>query len=90
MINYDWILELRQSENNEASFEDKLVTLSNPYTFDMSAVKDSKLFVEEIKKIFTYLDLDQLDDQTVFAKHLEALRKAFLETCKIGMDKLDD
>ena len=90
LINYDWILELRQSENNEASFEDKLVTLSDPYTFDMLAVKESNLFVREIKKVFDYLDLDQPDDQTVFAKHLEALRTAFLKTCKIGMDKLDD
>ncbi len=90
LINYNWILELRESENNETSFEDKLMPLSDPYTFDMSVVKESHLFLDEINKVFDYLDLHQLDNQNIFAKHLEELRTAFLKTCKIGMDKLED
>ena len=87
LVNYDWILQLRKSKNNEASFEKKLVPLSKAYTFDMSAIKECNLFFEEIIKVFDYLDLEHPDDQTDFATNLEALRKAFLKTCKIGFTK---
>jgi hypothetical protein len=88
LINFDWILKLRQSENNESTFEDRLVPLSQAYIFDMETIKESNLFLKEINKVFNYLGLDQPHDET-FAKHLEELRKGFLKTCKIGFGSND-
>ena len=61
-----------------------MADLSNLFLFDMTSVKDSALFKEEITKVLDFVGLSVPEDDKIYFSCLEEIRNVFLETYKIG------
>ena len=62
----------------------KMADLSNLFLFDMTSVKDSASFKEEITKVLDFVGLPIPEDDKIYFSCLEEIRNVFLETYKIG------
>lgn len=100
LINFEWLVDQRLDEPlrtrtwpekisdlNKAYgglYDQSMNNLPNPHPFDVSAIKSDGSFTNEIYKVLEWLGLSAPNDKELFDLNLERLRKAFLETYRIG------
>ncbi len=83
LINYEWVMKERK--NTPIKFEHDID--GDSIAFDMESIKEQSLFIDEIYKIFNFLELEEPIKTFDYSIQLDTLRTSFLDTNKLGFIK---